>query len=94
MRIGPVEVEDWTPDCWRASLIIDNLHYMDYWYSKSFNGARTEGDIAKLYLEDLKRECRRHGGMFSIGSYERRFHMEHFIKEIQLALLFLQCEED
>ena len=91
MRVGPVEIEDYTKDHWRVCLIIDGARYFEYWYTKNFKGCRDERNILKQYTKDLKAEVRRSGMFFSIGSYSNTFNIMDFVKEIEYSIPFMEA---
>ena len=90
MRIGPVEIEEATPEHWRVSLIIDGGHYLDYWYAKNFNGCRDERDALKMYAKDLK-TAYGDSPVFSIGHYTNTFNIMDFVREIEYSIPFMEA---
>jgi len=87
MRIGPVEIEDYTGEYWRVCLIIDGAHYFENWYAKNFGGYRSEIDVLRLYIKDLKATRPE----FSVGYYDNKFNIMDFVREIEYSIPFMEA---
>ena len=89
MRIGPVEIEDWSPDYWKVSLYIGGLHYDHTWYAKEFGGHRDVRDILRLYISRLKEDpwIRKQNSAL-LRSGRVRTGTATIVREIEVAILF------
>ena len=90
MRVGPVEIEDYTPELWRVTLIIDETYCLDYCYAKNFNGYHDEMNNLKQFVKDLKA---RHRGqpIFLLGHYPNTFNIMDFVREIEYSIPFMEA---
>ena len=92
MRVGPVEIEDFSVEHWRISFVVGKAHYLTQWYSKHFHRKKTFYGLTRLYLKDIMKNGHRYINALEANIPYLRW--QELIKDTELALVFLKVKED